>query len=275
MIYHFNQTSVTHDIIRHHIPILWLSPVGEKLFTEEHQIIRTYVDSLVGLCFPKLNDLKRDYDKALKQRLKLLHYPAYDEAWLNALEFEIANNALQIIHFRQSFLQIFHSSYGAIIADTVCGFPAFSLDIICETSNYKTIDHYQNHLKSMRHRDKESGRSLFGIHRSRIHVTHTQKNIDIYYCSTGEQKAILSHILLCMKHVLQTKYHVLPIMIFDDAFGHYDANRIAFFYDYMQNACGNQFFLTNTEFDYNKDIMSDIDLVPLAGHLETAQDFLF
>jgi DNA replication and repair protein RecF len=272
MIYHLNQSPVTHDILQHYVPILWLSPVGEKLFTQEHQVIRNYIDGLVGLCFPKFSELKRDYDKALKQRLKLL-FDNGDKNWLNALEFEIANNALQINHFKNAFLDIFTHSYHAIIADTSGGFPPFKFNILCETMAYKTVDHYQNHLKSMRERDKSSARSLFGIHRSRIHITHTEKNIDIYYCSTGEQKAIISHILLCMNHVLQTHYQAMPIMIFDDALGHYDTKRIGFFYDYIHNACQNQFFLTNTEFDYDMNKYADMNLIHLEQHICCNRDF--
>ena len=274
MIYHLNHSPITHDALRQRIPILWLSPVGEKLFTQEHQCIRTYIDGLIGLCFPKFSDLKLDYDKAIKQRLRLL-LDNGDKNWITALEFEIANNAIQIIHLRSAFLDIFTQSYDAIIADTSQGFPPFVFNIVCETQKYPLIDTYQHQLKTMRDRDKASRRSLFGIHRSRIHVTHAPKNIDIYYCSTGEQKAILSHILLVMNHVLQTKNKMMPIMIFDDALGHYDANRIAFFYDYMQRASGNQFFLTNTEFTCDTNRYPCMNLIALESHMNHEINVLF
>lgn len=276
MLYHYNQTPISHDILRQKIPILWLSPVGEKLFTEEHQCIRAYIDSLIALCFPTLTALKLDYEKALKQRLKLLHDNA-DKNWITALEFEIANNAIQIIHLRHAFLEIFIQSYDAIIADTRQGFPPFHLDILCDSKDYQTVDQYQHKLKIMRDSDNAAGRSLFGIHRSRIHVTHTQKNIDIYYCSTGEQKAILSHILFCMNHLLQTKNNTVPIMLFDDALAHYDKNRIQFFYDYMQYHSHNQFFLTNTDFTSNININTypDVSLLPLETALTLENKLLF
>jgi DNA replication and repair protein RecF len=274
MVYHLNHNPITLDILRQHTPILWLSPVGEKLFTQEHQCIRTYIDGLIGLCFPKFNDLKIDYDKAIKQRLRLL-LDNGDKKWINALEFEIANNAIQIIHLRSAFLDIFTQSYDVIIADTSRGFPSFALNIVCESMKYHTLDQYQQHLKTMRDTDSASRRSLFGIHRSRIHVMHKQKNIDIYYCSTGEQKAIISHILLVMNHVLQTKNKMMPIMVFDDALGHYDANRIDFFYDYMQNTSQNQFFLTNTEFTYDADSYSHIHLIALESYINDEMNVLF
>ncbi len=274
MLYHYNQTPISHDILRQKIPVLWLSPVGEKLFTEEHQCIRAYIDSLIALCFPTLNALKLDYDKALKQRLKLLHDNA-DKKWITALEFEIANNAIQIIRLRHTFLEIFIQSYDAIIADTRQGFPPFTLDILCDTKDYPTIDQYQHKLRAMRDNDSSTGRSLFGTHRSRIHVMHVQKNIDIYYCSTGEQKAILSHILLCMNHLLQTKNNTVPMMLFDDALAHYDNNRIQFFYDYMQYYSHNQFFLTNTEFTTNISTYPDVCLLPLERALTLENKLLF
>jgi DNA replication and repair protein RecF len=221
-----------------------------------------------------LNVLKSDYDKALKQRLRLLHDNG-DEKWLSALEFEIAHNAVQIMRLRHAFLEIFTQSYDAIIADTKQGFPPFTLDIVCDSKNYPAIDLYHHKLKTMRHTDKASGRSLFGIHRSRIHVINVQKNIDIYYCSTGEQKAILSHILCVMNHLLQTKNNIVPIMLFDDALAHYDTHRIQFFYDYMHYHSDNQFFLTNTEFTTDIHTYPEINLLPLEAALMQETSLLF
>ena len=176
---------------------------------------------------------------------------------------------------RHAFLEIFVQSYDTIIADTGKGLPSFALNIVCDSMNYQEISQYQHKLKTMRDTDQASGRSLFGIHRSRIHVIHKQKNIDIYYCSTGEQKAILAHILCVMNHVLQIKNNQMPIMLFDDAFAHYDLDRIRFFYDYMQYHSCNQFFLTNTEFPYDSHLYHDINLLDLETHLKEKESLLF
>lgn len=274
IIYNYNHSPILHEDLRKKIPILWLSPVGEKLFTEEHQFIRYYIDDLLSLCFPAFNHLKLNYDRALKQRLKLLLEDG-DNCWITALELEVSQNAVQIIHLRQSFLEIFNHAYEAIIDDTHHGFPPFGLDIVCDSFNYQHIDQYQKQLKSMRPADKTSGRSLFGIHRCRIHVTHKQKNIDIYYCSTGEQKAILSHILFVMNFLLQKHNNVIPIMVFDDALAHYDESRIDFFYNYMQYQCHNQFFLTNTEFKPHINSYSDINLLNLEIYINPKEELLF
>ncbi len=274
MLYHYNNTPISHDSLTQKIPILWLSPVGEKLFTEEHKYIRHYIDTLIALCFPSFNNVKLDYEKALKQRLKLL-LERGDNNWITSLEFEIAQNALQIIHLRHAFLEIFNNSYNTIIPETGRGFPAFTLNIICDTINYHTIEQYQHQLKINRDRDQASGRSLFGTHRSRIFVIHKEKNIDIYYCSTGEQKAILSHILLVMNHVIQTKNNMIPIMLFDDALAHYDSERINFFYDYMHNYADNQFFLTNTEFTHNTHHYKDMHIISLEEKINTEKTLIF
>lgn len=266
LVYQLNHVPVAYDILKTTIPILWLSPVGEKLFTEEHQNIRAYIDGLIDIIFPAFNGLKSAYDKALRQRLKLLQDHA-DPSWINALEFEIAQNAVQIIHLRHAFLEAFKTSYEAIIADTKEGFPEFLLDINCNTHKYQNIDAYQTQLKATRIQDRQAGRSLFGIHRSRIQVIHHAKNIDIYYCSTGEQKAILTHILWVMNDLVQKTHHIAPIILFDDAMAHYDRKRCAFFYNYMQYNAQNQFFLTNTEFSDDVSHGQDMYLIDLYKHL--------
>lgn len=270
LLYNFNHAPISHEALRSQIPLLWLSPVGEKLFTEEHQEIRTYIDDLIDMVFSSFNEFKTAYDKALKQRLKLLQ-TNQDPSWITILECEIAKNATQIMRLRQSFIELFNIAYEKIIPDTKEGFPEFSFDISCDTQGFNDVEQYQNKLKSMRYQDQQANRSLFGIHRSRIQVHHKTKNIHIYYCSTGEQKAILTHILWVMNHILQTEHHKTPIMLFDDAMAHYDDRRIQFFYDYMQ-ACPNQFFLTNTVF--SKDISShqNISLIDLSTYMKTQEE---
>lgn len=248
MLYHYNQTPINHDDLKKRIPILWLTPVGEKLFTQEHSDIRRYIDYLIGLVFPAITHYRHDYDKALKQRLKLLQEHG-DPQWISILEHEIAKNGVQISALRRAFLDLFHQSYLDILPMTQQAFPRLRLTILCHSDTAKDIETYQNLLLNNRQQDMLAGRSLFGIHRNKIHVFHEDKNIDIYYCSTGEQKAVMSHILLAMNHLLKVKNKVTPIMLFDDAFAHYDQKRIAFFSNYILNDCDNQFFLTNTYFD--------------------------
>jgi len=266
-IYHYNHTPISHENLRQKIPVLWLTPVGEKLFTEDHSDIRRYIDYLISLVFPSLHTYRSDYDKALKQRMKLLQDKG-DPLWITALEHEIAKNACYISHLRCSFLELFQENYAAIISETSKGFPNFTLNISCQSEKAQTPDHYQNTLMQSRTHDTLSGRSQFGIHRNKIHVLHQEKNIDIYYCSTGEQKAILSHILFIMNDILQSMGLSPPIMLFDDALAHYDQKRIHFFYDYMQHCKDNQFFLTNTYFPDTHTDQAQFACYPLESLLE-------
>jgi len=252
--------SGTHRVIQHFgekitqkqatelMPCLWLTPVGEKIFLEEAADIRAYFHYMIGLFFSDFQEKYGLYERACKQRLRiLLDDAAPNMAWLSALEGEIASMALEIMQMRQAFLERFHRDkiqHDPILSE---GLPQYQLSFACTASEVKDIEHYMALLKESRINDRSARRTLFGPHRVKWIVKNLDKNIDISYCSTGEQKAVLMAILFVINQSLISVIHVSPLILLDDAYAHFDKNRMGFMNAYLETL-ENNIFLTGTDF---------------------------
>ena len=235
------------------LPCLWLTPVGEKLFTEDAANIRGYFHYMVGLFFSDFSVYYASYERACKQRLKILITDYHsDDAWLSVIEMEIARNALMLLGMRKAFLEKFYSyktQYEGVLSPYL---PRFELVLECATEKVMCPENYAHILKSMRSDDKIAKRTLFGVHRAKWGALHKDKNIEINYCSVGEQKSVLLAVLLILNRALMDICGIAPVILLDDAFAHFDKKRIEFLHDYLRSL-QNNIFLTGTEFHIQPD----------------------
>ncbi|MEM6603111.1 MAG: hypothetical protein AAF621_03595 [Pseudomonadota bacterium] len=242
-------TRITQAEATHMLPCLWLTPVGEKIFTEDAADIRTYFHHMVGLFFSDFHETYSLYERACRQRLKILTSENINAhlKWLQALEEEIATQALNIMQMRDGFMAHFqkdHMAHAIVLSENL---PHFSLYLECPAQNIRHIDQYKALLMSYREKDAASKRTLFGPHRVKWCVKNLDKNIDIAFCSTGEQKAVLMAILFVVNQALIRLIDTPPLILLDDAYAHFDQNRIAFLDQYIAHL-PNNIFLTGTDF---------------------------
>ena len=239
---------VTQKQVTELMPCLWLTPVGEKIFLEEAADIRAYFHYMISLFFSDFQEKYSLYERACKQRLRILiDNPAPNAAWLTALEGEIATMALELMQIRQAFCERFQKDklrYDIVLSE---GLPQYQLSFECAAASVTDIDHYMALLSSSREGDRAARRTLFGPHRVKWRVKNMDKNIDIAYCSTGEQKAVLMAILFVINHSLMALIDVPPLILLDDAYAHFDQNRSGFVDSYLRSL-DNNIFLTGTDF---------------------------
>ena len=247
IIQHFGE-KITQKQAIHLMPCLWLTPVGEKIFLEEAADIRAYFHHIIGLFFTEFQEKYALYERACKQRLRILCDDlSPDMAWLNALEGEIATIALDLMQMRSAFLERFQSDkeqHDVILAE---GLPQYVLSFICKADHITDIDQYMTYLAEARHQDKAAKRTLFGPHRVKWVVLNKDKNIDISFCSTGEQKAVLMSLLFVVNQSLMRITDTPPLILLDDAYAHFDHHRSHFVDEYLHNL-PNNIFLTGTQF---------------------------
>src|SRR5262249_34070474 len=80
-----------------YLRLLWLTPSMDGLFTGPAGDRRRFLDRLVTTLIPSHSAAVGDYEKAARQRSRLLEDNA-DPLWLNALETEMAAHAAAV-HF--------------------------------------------------------------------------------------------------------------------------------------------------------------------------------
>ncbi len=93
--------------------------------------------------------------------------------------------------------------------------------------DYLTIlsEFYLMCLMQQRRKDLSAKRTLIGSHKTDFIVTHRKKKILAKYCSTGEQKALLTGIFIAQAKALASQWDLAPILLLDEAVAHLDPER--------------------------------------------------
>ncbi|WP_444463603.1 DNA replication/repair protein RecF [Rhodobacter capsulatus] len=199
--------------------VLWLVPAMDRLWIEAAEGRRRFLDRMTLSFFPTHAEAVLAYEKAMRERNRLLKDEIRDAAWYGALEARMAEaGALMTAHRRQALAQIATAQAGAATA-----FPAADLGLTAEGPEDLAAA-----LAEGRRRDMAAGRTLEGPHRVDLTAVYAEKAIPADQCSTGEQKALLISLLLANARALAGENTVL---LLDEVAAHLDAGRRAALYD--------------------------------------------
>jgi DNA replication and repair protein RecF len=69
-------------------------------------------------------------------------------------------------------------------------------------------------------------------------VTHTDKQANAAQCSTGEQKALLTAIILAHAHLVTKRFGTPPLLLFDEVCAHFDAKKQSALFEILSNLGG-------------------------------------
>lgn len=221
-----------------HLRLIWLTPAQDRLFIEARSERLRFFDRLVYAADPGHAATVAGYEKALRERLKLLTEGPMDEAWLGLLEQKLADSGARVIAARVDAA----TALQAQIDGHESAFPKADLALThLETGDLNP--YLINGFRRSRERDATAGRSLFGPHRMDLSVTHRDKNRPAADCSTGEQKALLLNIVLAQGARLATS---TPILLLDEVAAHLDPLRRHALFD-ETHALGLQTVFTGTD----------------------------
>ncbi len=181
-----------------HIRLIWLTPAHDRLFVEARSERLRFYDRLVYAAEPAHAATVAAYEKAMRERLRLLtdglaSERGADAAWLDALEDRLATSGRQMIAARRAALTALQDE----IDRHQGAFPKADLTLSDEhaTGGVKGEDLAEG-FRRARARDAAAGRSLYGPHRMDLGVVHRERSRPAADCSTGEQKALLLNIIL-------------------------------------------------------------------------------
>jgi DNA replication and repair protein RecF len=241
-----------------HIRPLWLTPAQDRLFLEAAGDRRRFFDRLVFAAEPLHAAHASAYDKALRERMRLLtdESAAPDPVWLTALEARMGEHGAAVAAARARTL--------AALQDEIDRrddrpFPRARLSLTgaWETLSAQGLDEAAiagrlvETLAAARGRDAAAGRALAGPHRGDLSVVHAEKDRAAAECSTGEQKALILNLVLAQAARLSTTDSRAfsapnPILLLDEVAAHLDPIRRAALADEIA-ALGLQVFLTGTD----------------------------
>jgi len=219
--------------------VIWLVPVMDRLWVEGAGERRRFLDRMVMSFHPKHADATLAYEKAMRERNRLLKDMVRDAAWYSALEAQMADSGAEIIAHRADVVARLQTAQEG--AETV--FPAAKLTIT--DSALTTADELRDAFSAGRGQDQAAGRTLNGPHRADLSAIYMAKGTDARACSTGEQKALLISLILANARALRDDFGAPPILLLDEVTAHLDSDRRAALFNEL-HALGAQAWLTGT-----------------------------
>jgi DNA replication and repair protein RecF len=231
---------------------LWLTPSQDRLFLEGTSERRRFFDRLVFAAEPIHAAHVGAYERALRERTRLLAEPAPDPAWLASLEARMGESGALVAEARAATLRALQDEIDARAGRP---FPqgALSLSGEFEQAALKGAQPPEigagivAALAAARPRDAAAGRALTGPHRCDLVVVHRELGRAAAECSTGEQKALILNLVLAQAGRLSgAKSSPNPILLLDEVAAHLDQVRRAALAEEIE-ALSLQAFLTGTD----------------------------
>jgi DNA replication and repair protein RecF len=244
--------SVPVSTLAEHLRPIWLTPAHDRLFSGAAGDRRRFLDRLVFSWLPSHASDVAAYERAQRERTRLLGADQADFAWLNALEAQAAGSGARIASARAETVRALNVE---IDARGGRPFPCATIDLSGEWDRMALdgakLDEIEGRLaralSGARGRDAAAGRALCGPHRTDLAVVERASGRPAAECSTGEQKALILNLILAQAARLSRAIHAPnPILLLDEVAAHLDAERRAALFDEI-DALSLQAFLTGTD----------------------------
>ncbi len=247
-----------------YLEMVWLTPAMDGLFTGPASDRRRFLDRLI-LCFdPGYRARAGQFERAMRQRNKLLEMDHATPAMFEGLEHQMAETGVAMAATRNEAVRQICTTIAQrreTSPDSPFPWADLTLDGVIENWLHEmpaidAEDAYTRQLASDRPRDRAARRTLSGPHRSDLLVGHGAKGMPAKVCSTGEQKALLINLVLAHASLVkQSRDGGAPILLLDEIAAHLDVQRrTALFREILSLGC--QAWLTGTD---------KSAFVPLAG----------
>ncbi len=222
--------------------VLWLVPAMDRLWIEAAEGRRRFLDRMTLSFFPDHAEQTLTYDKAMRDRNRLIKDQVTDAHWYAALESQMAEAGEHVTRNRRAAIARI-----AAAADPASAFPSADLTLTGPEGTDEPQD-LALALAEGRRRDIAAGRTLVGPHRADLSARYAAKDIPADQCSTGEQKALLISLILANARALRQDLGRAPILLLDEVAAHLDEHRRAALYDELC-ALDAQALMTGTEAD--------------------------
>lgn len=240
------------------VRVVWLVPAMDRLWIEGADGRRRFLDRLVLSFEPGHGEAVLTYEKAMRERNRLLKDQVRDGTWYDALERQMAKAGAVVQTNRLIALERIAAAQQA--ARTA--FPAADLALIGpEGTEYPTtVAELQDAFRAGRRADLGAGRTLAGPHRADLSAHYSDKGIAARQSSTGEQKALLLSLILSNARALAAEGGAPPLLLLDEVAAHLDERRRAALYDEIA-ALGVQAWMTGTGRELFAELGSDAQLL--------------
>ena len=249
------------------LSIVWLTPRMDRLFVDAASGRRRFLDRLVYGFDAAHARRVAAYDRALRERGRLLQNGGASDSWLSALEETMAELGIAVSAARRDTVARLEGA----LAHGVGPFPAAALALagtveawLDEMPAIEVEAAFREGLREMRARDAEAGGAGIGPHRCDLMVQHLANDLPADQCSTGEQKALLISVVLADVRIKAVREGGAPLLLLDEVAAHLDGERRdALFAEIV--ALKGQAWLTGTEPSFFQGLAGHAEFLEVAG----------
>jgi DNA replication and repair protein RecF len=208
---------------------IWLTPQMDGLFQESAGGRRKFLDRLVWALEPGHAREAAAHDTAMASRNRLLAQRQTDPAWLAGLEASIARHAVALAAARAAFIARLNA---APLPDSA--FPRAALGLIdpiadrLRAAPALAVETWlKQELAASRAEDAAAGTTGIGAHRADLAMRDAATNLPAAQASTGQQKALLTGIILAHAALVAEARAAPPMLLLDEPAVHLDQPRRA------------------------------------------------
>jgi len=228
------------------VRMIWLIPSMDRLWLEGADGRRRFLDRITLSFFPGHAEVSLTYDKAMRERNRLLKEGVQDSGWFRALEKTMSEAAVKITVNRSAALARIQTAQ----RDGETTFPSADLALVSRAGPNPLpagdADALAEILEKSRPREFAAGRTLTGPHRDDLSAVYAAKGVEARLCSTGEQKALLISVILANARAISAEFGAPPIILLDEVAAHLDEHRRGALFDELC-ALKAQSWLTGTD----------------------------
>ncbi|SNR28917.1 DNA replication and repair protein RecF [Tistlia consotensis] len=231
------------------LSVVWLTPQMDRLFLDGPSARRRFLDRLVYGFDPRHAGRLTAYEKALRERSRLLRAGSWDPVWVGALEDSLAERSVAIAAARRAAVE----RLAGACAQSLGAFPRAGLGLagdaetrLGEAPAVEVESRLRETLERQREHDAETGGAGVGAHRADFSVSHLERRLPAALCSTGEQKALLISIVLAHARLIALEKGAAPLLLLDEVAAHLDEPRREALFEELL-ALGAQSWLTGTD----------------------------
>ena len=237
-----------------HFSCHWLTPQMDRLFQGGSDGRRRFLDRMVFSMDPAHAGRTSGYMHAMRERARLLKDGKMDDAWLSALEETMAAKGVAVAAARLDVAK----RLGDLCIRHAGAFPPAHLAIdgmvegmLENGPALKAEDHIKDVLRTSRSVDGQKGTTGSAAegklsHQSDLLVTHTLKGQPAAICSTGEQKMLLTGLVLGAARLGALDEGRVPVLLLDEVCAHLDEHHLSALFDEVDDI-GAQAWFTGTD----------------------------